>query len=77
MDIAVSSAGGFANSAAQDAFCAGTTCVITIVYDQSGRGNHLEYQGPGSLPGGKDDPTGEMARGRASRPAPRPRACTW
>jgi hypothetical protein len=35
------SAGGVANTAAQDSFCAGTTCLITIIYDQSGRGNHL------------------------------------
>jgi non-reducing end alpha-L-arabinofuranosidase len=56
IDIEVLSSGGFANAAAQDSFCAGTTCVVTIVYDQSGRGNHLEYQGPGSSCGGEDDP---------------------
>ena len=38
-------AGGVANAAAQDSFCTGTTCVITIIYDQSGRGNNLK-QGP-------------------------------
>jgi hypothetical protein len=41
MDIGTLSAGGFANAAAQDSFCAGTTCTITIIYDQSPRGNHL------------------------------------
>ncbi|KAJ7042671.1 alpha-L-arabinofuranosidase B, catalytic-domain-containing protein [Mycena alexandri] len=35
------SAGGVANAAAQDSFCAGTTCVITTIFDQSGRSNHL------------------------------------
>ena len=40
-------AGGVADAAAQDSFCAGTTCVITTVYDQSGHGNNLGYQGPG------------------------------
>ncbi|KAF4222486.1 hypothetical protein CNMCM6457_001376 [Aspergillus fumigatiaffinis] len=40
-DIAPLSAGGVANAAAQDSFCASTTCLITIIYDQSGRGNHL------------------------------------
>jgi hypothetical protein len=40
-DIGVLAAGGFANSAAQDTFCAGTTCTITEIYDQSGKGNHL------------------------------------
>ncbi len=36
-------AGGYANAAAQDAFCANTICWITTIYDQSGKGNHL-YQ---------------------------------
>src|SRR5690349_4053853 len=40
-DIGVLSTGGVANAATQDSFCSGTTCVITIIYDQSGRGNHL------------------------------------
>ncbi|MBN1312753.1 MAG: alpha-N-arabinofuranosidase, partial [Anaerolineae bacterium] len=40
-DINTLEAGGFANAAAQDSFCAGTSCVISIIYDQSGRGNHL------------------------------------
>src|SRR5579884_731620 len=40
-NIGVVSAGGYANAAAQDSFCAGTTCVITVIYDQSGRGNNL------------------------------------
>jgi hypothetical protein len=39
-------AGGVANAASQDKFCANTTCLITIIYDQSGRGNHLT-QAPG------------------------------
>ena len=33
--------GGFANSVVQDSFCANTTCVISIIYDQSPQGNHL------------------------------------
>lgn len=55
-DINALGPGGFADAAAQDAFCAGTTCEITIVYDQSGKGNHLEYQGPGSSCGGSKAP---------------------
>src|SRR4029453_14190385 len=43
--------GGTANAATQDSFCAGTTCVITVVYDQAGRGNHLWYQGSSAVPG--------------------------
>src|SRR5208283_2209813 len=41
-DIGVLSPGGFANSATQDTFCTGTTCTITIIYDQSGKNNHLK-----------------------------------
>jgi hypothetical protein len=40
-DIGVLSPGGFANSATQNTFCTGTTCTITIIYDQSGKNNHL------------------------------------
>jgi hypothetical protein len=52
-DIGLLSEGGFANSTIQDEFCFGTTCGITILYDQSGHGNHLEFQGPGGA-GGRD-----------------------
>ena len=45
------SAGGVANAAAQDSFCAGTTCLITVIYDQSGRGNHLTQAPPGGFSG--------------------------
>src|SRR5450759_2925822 len=34
-------AGGYANAAAQDAFCANTYCWITTIYDQSPKHNHL------------------------------------
>ena len=50
-DIGVLSAGGYANSAAQDSFCSGTTCLISIIYDQSGRGNHLTQAPPGGFSG--------------------------
>ncbi|KDR85714.1 hypothetical protein GALMADRAFT_234773 [Galerina marginata CBS 339.88] len=50
-NIAALSAGGVANAATQDSFCANTTCVITIIYDQSGRGNHLTQAPPGGLKG--------------------------
>ncbi len=40
MDIGVV-AGGFADSAAQDAFCGTDTCTFSIIYDQSGKANHL------------------------------------
>jgi hypothetical protein len=34
-------AGGVADSASQDTFCAGATCTISIIYDQSTEGNDL------------------------------------
>ena len=37
--------GGYADAAAQDAFCKDTYCWVTVLYDQSGKGNHL-YQAP-------------------------------
>lgn len=45
------SAGGVANAAAQDTFCSGTTCLITIIYDQTGNGNHLTQAPPGGFDG--------------------------
>jgi hypothetical protein len=45
------SPGGVANAATQDSFCASTTCLITIIYDQSGRGNHLTQAPKGAFSG--------------------------
>jgi len=53
-NIGVLSAGGVANAAAQDSFCAGTTCVITEIYDQSGHGNNLTDAPAGGAAGGPD-----------------------
>ena len=50
-DIRPLSAGGVANAGAQDSFCAGTTCLITTIYDQSGRNNHLTQAPPGGFRG--------------------------
>jgi hypothetical protein len=44
--------GGLADSSVQDAFCMGTTCTITKLYDQSGHGNFLEAETPDSTVGG-------------------------
>ena len=54
-NVGVLSPGGKANAATQDSFCANTTCVITVVYDQSGHGNDVAYEGPGGA-GGNDSP---------------------
>ena len=42
------SAGGFANAAAQDTFCANTTCTVTIIFDQTTRHNDLTVAGAGT-----------------------------
>ena len=42
---------GYADAAVQDAFCAGTVCWITVIYDQSGMGNDLQPAPPGTFQG--------------------------
>ncbi len=44
-------AGGYADAARQDAFCANTVCWITTVYDQSGKANHLVQAPRGGFSG--------------------------
>jgi non-reducing end alpha-L-arabinofuranosidase len=46
-DVVVASPGGYADAASQDAFCSGTTCTISIIYDQSPNQNHLTRSPPG------------------------------
>ncbi len=55
LNVGVLSVGGYANAAAQDSFCSGTTCVITVIYDQSGRGNNLTDAPAGGAAGGPDN----------------------
>jgi non-reducing end alpha-L-arabinofuranosidase len=43
--------GSVADAAYQDTFCAGTTCLISTIYDQSGRGNHITQAPPGAFKG--------------------------
>ncbi len=43
--------GGYADAAAQDAFSKGTLSYISIIYDQSGNGNHLYQAAPGTFKG--------------------------
>jgi non-reducing end alpha-L-arabinofuranosidase len=54
-NISPLSAGGVANAATQDSFCAGTSCVITVIFDQSGRGNNLTQAPGGGAAGGPDN----------------------
>ncbi len=39
--------GGFADGAAQDAFCGTSSCTVSKLYDQSGKGNDLTVSPPG------------------------------
>jgi len=50
-NIGVLAAGGYANAAAQDSFCANTSCVITVIYDQTSRHNNLTQAPPGGFQG--------------------------
>jgi hypothetical protein len=65
-DLPVPDAGGYANSAAQDAFCANTYCWITKIYDQSPKHNDLiqvprgGFSGP-SMGGFNNLPVADMA----------------
>lgn len=52
-DIGLLAAGGYANAAAQDAFCAGTVCTVTKIYDQSPQHNDLT-PGPVGAAGSTD-----------------------
>ncbi|MEU8198260.1 arabinofuranosidase catalytic domain-containing protein [Microbispora amethystogenes] len=44
-------AGGYADADRQDSFCEDTICLITTIYDQSGKGNHLYQAPPGTFRG--------------------------
>ncbi len=58
--------GGYADAAAQDEFCANTYCWITVLYDQSGKANHLVqaprggFSGP-AMGGFNNIPVADMA----------------
>jgi len=47
---------GYADSTAHDMFCSGGGCTITKIYDQSGKGNHLEPAPRGGAKGTPDNP---------------------
>ena len=47
MDIGLLAPGGVVNSKAQDTFCAGAACIVSSIYDQTSRGNHLTISPPG------------------------------
>ena len=55
-NIGLTSAGGYANSDAQDVFCVQTACTITVIYDQSPQHNNLTIEG-----GGGANPNADVA----------------
>jgi hypothetical protein len=60
-DIGLLSAGGYANSDAQDVFCADTACTITKIYDQSPKHNDLVIEGGGGANHNGDVPANPNA----------------
>src|SRR4051794_1636350 len=55
-NVGLLAAGGYANAADHDAFCNGSTCAITRIYDQTARHNDL-LPGPAGTAGmGADKP---------------------
>ncbi len=55
-DIGVVAGTGFADGAAQDTFCGTSTCTISLLYDQSGRGNDLKVAPAGCYTGTASEP---------------------
>lgn len=60
-NINTKSRGGIADSGWQDTWCAGTTCGISMIYDQSPRGNHLSRAPPGGFKGPELNGTDNIA----------------
>lgn len=58
--------GGVANASAQDAFCASTDCYISIIYDQTRRGNDLSRAPPGGDAAGPDGGLDNLANATAA-----------
>ena len=59
---------GYANAASQDTFCAGTSCTITKLYDQSPNHNDLTLAPPGGAAKGKGPEGYDMAVDAAALP---------
>jgi hypothetical protein len=59
-------AGGFADGAAQDTFCGTATCTVSILYDQSGRGNNLKVAPAGCYTGTASEPDYESSATKKS-----------
>ena len=49
-DISETGAGGLVNMDALNTFCSGTTCSVSLLYDQSGNANDLPQATPANQP---------------------------
>ncbi len=61
MTVDIGSIDGFADAAAHDDFCGPIGCTISILYDQSGYGNHMTPAPPGSAKATPGDPVNASA----------------
>jgi hypothetical protein len=57
----IGSVNGLADSASQDSFCAGSTCTISIIYDQSPKKNDLKPAAAGGAKNTADNPASATA----------------
>lgn len=61
MTLDIGSLDGYADAAAQDAFCAGGTCTISVIYDQSPNKNDLNPAPAGGMKTTPDNPASATA----------------
>jgi len=59
-------AGGYADTDTQDTFCAGGTCTVSILYDQSGRSNNVKVAPAGCYTGTASEPDSEASATKKS-----------
>ena len=61
MTMDIGAVGGYADAASQDTFCSGGSCTISIIYDQSGKGNDLRPAPAGGQKKSPDNPVSATA----------------
>lgn len=62
----LATANGIADGASQDTFCSGATCTVSILYDQSGKGNNLKVAPAGCYSGTASEPDYESSATKKS-----------
>ncbi|MES1209206.1 MAG: arabinofuranosidase catalytic domain-containing protein [Pseudomonadota bacterium] len=61
MTMDIGSVDGYADAAAQDTFCTGGTCTISVIYDQTPNGNDLKPAPVGGMKATPDNPANATA----------------